>query len=261
MDVGGCAYRRHMSRTTSYTDAELALAVSSCSSWRAVLRALGLTATSSSAIRSVRRHAELAGLDYSHFKRLRRWSEDELRDAIALSTSWQEVTARLRLSESTDQRLQAHANRLGISTSHLGGKPLRAHSSGPANSPSLAHLRNAAPLLAAASLEMRGHRVSWPLEPARYDLVVDLAGRLTRVQVKTTTHKQGDRWTVWLSSTSPTRTIYSPDDVDAFYVIDGDLTHYWIPLARVAGLQAIALSAYRDTILATTPAVPHDPRD
>ena len=24
MDVGGCTYRRHMSRTTSYTDAELA---------------------------------------------------------------------------------------------------------------------------------------------------------------------------------------------------------------------------------------------
>ena len=115
--------------------------------------------------------------------------------------------------------------------------------------------------MAAAWLEMRGHRVSWPLEPARYDLVVDLHGRLLRVQVKTTTHKQGDRWTVWLSSTSPTRTIYSAEDVDAFYVIDGDLTHYWIPLARVAGLQAIALSAYGDTVLSTTPAVTQEPRD
>lgn len=115
--------------------------------------------------------------------------------------------------------------------------------------------------MAAASLEMRGHRVSWPLEPARYDLVVDLHGRLVRVQVKTTTHKQGDRWTVWLSSTSPTRTIYSADDIDAFYVIDGDLTHYWIPLARVAGLQAIALSAYADTVLATAPGSPSDRSD
>ena len=66
---------------------------------------------------------------------------------------------------------------------------------------------------------------------------------------------------MWLSSTSPTRTIYSPEDVDAFYVIDGDLTHYWIPLARVAGLQAIALSAYGDTVLSTTPTVTQEPRD
>lgn len=107
--------------------------------------------------------------------------------------------------------------------------------------------------MAAASLRMRGHHVSWPLEPARYDLLVDLEGRVKRVQVKTTTHRQGGRWTVWLSTTSPTRTTYSLEEVDAFYVIDGSLTHYWIPLARVGGLQAVALTAYEDCILDTEP--------
>lgn len=107
--------------------------------------------------------------------------------------------------------------------------------------------------MAAASLRMRGHHVSWPLEPARYDLIVDLNGRLVRVQVKTTTHRQEGRWTVWLSSTSPSRTTYSPDDVDAFYVIDGSLNHYWIPFERVGGLQAVALTAYMDCLLATDP--------
>lgn len=107
--------------------------------------------------------------------------------------------------------------------------------------------------MAAASLRMRGHHVSWPLEPARYDLLADFQGHLVRVQVKTTTHRQEGRWTVWLSSTSPTRTIYASEEVDAFYVIDGDLTHYWLPIERVAGFQAVALTAYPDCILTTVP--------
>ena len=58
---------------------------------------------------------------------------------------------------------------------------------------------------------------------------------------------------MWLSSTSPTREVYASDEVDAFYVIDGDLTHYWIPQARVAGFQAVALTAYPDCVLPFAP--------
>ena len=244
-----------MSGSPSYSLEQLAEAVARSSSWRGVLRSLGLASTSSSAIRSVQRQSERAGLDHSHFARARRWTEAELRVSVEQSRDWHQVLARLGLGGSAERAVRAHSQRLGLDTSHLApDSPRRLVEPGPAPRPSLEHLRHAAPLLAAASLRMRGHHVSWPLEPARYDLVVDLDGRLLRVQVKTTTHRQGARWTVWLSSTSPTRTIYATDEVDAFYVIDGDLTHYWIPLERVAGFQAIALSAYSDCVLATHPA-------
>ena len=149
--------------------------------------------------------------------------------------------------------MRAHALRLGLDVAHLQTAARPTGTDVPAPSPSLDNLRHAAPLMAAASLRMRGHPVSWPLEPARYDLLVDLEGHLVRVQVKTTTHRQEGRWTVWLSSTSPTRTVYASDEVDAFYVIDGDMTHYWLPIDRVAGFQAVALTAYSDCILTTTP--------
>ena len=37
---------------------------------------------------------------------------------------------------------------------------------------------------------------------------------------------------------------YDPDDIDYFFVIDGDLDHYLIPVSAVAGLGTIHLSAY-----------------
>lgn len=219
-----------------------------------MLRRLGLAATSSSAIRSVRQQAERANLDHSHFRRGRGWSAAGLRDSIAGASTWGQVVVELGLEDASARRLRAHAQRLGIDTSHLLDGHPRPGDARPASRPSLDNLRHAAPLLAAASLRMRGHHVSWPLEPARYDLLVDVEGRLQRVQVKTTTHRQDGRWTVWLSTTSPTRQVYDSDEVDVFYVIDGDLTHYWIPLVRVAGYAAISLTAYSDCVLVTEPA-------
>jgi len=55
-----------MASRESYSDNELAGAVASSDSWRGVLRALGLRATSGSAIASVRRRAEQAGCPTDH---------------------------------------------------------------------------------------------------------------------------------------------------------------------------------------------------
>ncbi|KUI45668.1 hypothetical protein AU198_05790 [Mycobacterium sp. GA-1199] len=84
------------------------------------------------------------------------------------------------------------------------------------------------------------------MEPCRYDLLVSMDDTIKRVQVKTTTVKQGSSWTVWISSTGKTRTAYDPEEVDYFFIIDGDLDYYLIPVAVVGGLTAIQLSAYQN---------------
>jgi archaellum component FlaG (FlaF/FlaG flagellin family) len=66
-----------------------------------------------------------------------------------------------------------------------------------------------------------------------------------RIQVKTTTVKQGTSWTVWISNTGKMRRTYDPDEIDQFFVIDGDFNYYLLPVTAVAGLTAIQLSAYR----------------
>ena len=100
--------------------------------------------------------------------------------------------------------------------------------------------------MAAAWFELCGHSVSWPLEPCRYDLLVWIAETARRIQVKTTTVKQGMSWTAWISKTGKERTTYDPDEIDYFFVIDGDFDYYLIPAEVVGGLTAIRLSAYQD---------------
>lgn len=112
--------------------------------------------------------------------------------------------------------------------------------------PDLTRLRRAAPLAAASWFMLCGHDVSWPLEPCRYDLLVELDGGVRRVQVKSTTVRTGTSWTVWLSTTRHGRTTYDVDEVDYFFVVDGDLGYYLIPSRVVGGLHAIQLSAYDD---------------
>jgi len=99
-------------------------------------------------------------------------------------------------------------------------------------------------MIAASWFTLCGGEVSWPLEPARYDLVVLVDDQVLRIQVKTTTVCDDSRWTVWLSSSRGQRVPYSPDEVDAFFIVTADLDLYLIPLAAVAGLHAIQLSRY-----------------
>lgn len=106
------------------------------------------------------------------------------------------------------------------------------------------HLDRAGSLLAAAWFTLCGRNVSWPLEPSRYDLLVDADEGILRVQVKTTTVHAGNTWKVYLSTCRPERRTYDVDEIDDFFIIDGDLTCYLIPVAAVGGLHAIHLGAY-----------------
>lgn len=237
-----------------YSDNQLVDAVESSRSWRGVLRALGLAGTSAGAMRSVRAHADRLTLDYSHFTGQRRWSDPELAAAIASSTTWTQVADRLGLvGGSSMTTLRGHAVRLGLDTEHL--TPLRKSPTPDSElRPQLAHLARAGSLMAAAWFEICGRHVSWPLEPCRYDLLVWKGTSAERIQVKTTTVKQGRSWTAWISNTGKTRATYDPDEIDQFFVIDGDLNFYLIPVAAVGGLTAIRLSAYQHYLVPREPA-------
>ncbi len=70
--------------------------------------------------------------------------------------------------------------------------------------------------------------------------------------------RQGKSWTVWISkagkATGKARSTYDPDEIDQFFVIDGDFNFYLIPVAAVGGLMAIQLSAYHDYLVPSEPA-------
>jgi hypothetical protein len=185
-------------------------------------------------------------LDYTHFTAQRRWSDGQLRAAVANALTWTEVIDLLGLkstSSANTRTIRAHALRLGLNTAHLDS------SSTPAplprqHPPDLAHLSRAGSLMAAAWFELCGLRVSWPLEPARYDLLTWAQDRAERIQVKTTTTREGSTWRVSLTTSRKRVHTYGPDEIDQFFIIDGDLTYYLIPLAVVGGRKAIHLSAY-----------------
>lgn len=233
-----------MSRDRTYTDAQLLQAIDSSSSWRAVLRHLGLNATSSAAIRSVRLRADHIGADYDHFRGKRRWTDHELERAIISSKEWAQVAEVLGCDDrGIVPLLKGHAARMGLNVAHLA--PPVAEPMNEQLQPSLANLHRAGSLLAASWLTMSGFEVSWPLEPCRYDLLA-LNGPFTqRVQVKTTTAKAGSSWKVYLSTSHGGRQVYTPDEVDSFFIIDGALSYYLIPLPVVGGLQALHLKSYQ----------------
>jgi hypothetical protein len=204
-----------------------------------------MSSSSSAAISSVRSHADRLGLDRTHFTS-RRWTESDLATAVRGSRSWAEVSRTLGLAGgSSAAALRDHAVRLGLDAAHL-ERPVTADAPPPSFEPDLRLLPRAASMLAAGWFTLCGHDVSWPLEPSRYDLVVALPAGLTRVQVKTASVRAPGTWVVWLSTTRRGRSTYSAAEVDAFFVIDGDLAYYLIPIERVAGLHAVHLSAYAD---------------
>lgn len=139
--------------------------------------------------------------------------------------------------------LRGHALRLGLDTRHLGQKKAAEVAVG--DLPDRANLPRAGTLLAAAWFELTGGEVSWPLEPCRYDLLVVRQRQVERVQVKTTTHGKAGSWYASLRCTTTGRGPYNPDDIDSFFIVDGDLCCYLIPIKSVAGRAAVQLSAYQ----------------
>jgi len=108
----------------------------------------------------------------------------------------------------------------------------------------LSQLPRAGTLIAAGWFTLCGYDVSWPLEPCRYDLVVSKHDEFLRIQVKTTRYQSNGTWVARIQTGGRDRGSYDPDDIDYFFVINGDLDHYLIPVSAVAGFGTIYLSAY-----------------
>jgi hypothetical protein len=245
--VSGPNYGAGMARKRAYSDEQLLHAIATSTSWRGVLRELGLVATSAGAMRSVRSQADRLGADCSHFKGQRRWTEEDLCAAIKAARTWSEAVELLGLAASAVSAVKGHAARLGLDFEHLKAQPsARNRKIGP----DIAYLDRAGSLLAASWFALCGHAVSWPLEPSRYDLLVCSDEKIRRVQVKTTTVRAGATWKVYLSTSHRERRTYDPDEIDDFFIIDGGLMFYLIPVVAVGGLHAIHLGAYVDYQLA-----------
>lgn len=216
------------------------------------MRTLGLGVNSAGAIRIVRRHADRLGLDTSHFRGKRSWSDAQLRRAVIDAQSWNELLTALGLAPASGDgrtRVKAHAMRLGLDLTHL-ENPV-ANSSGPAElKPDLQYLRDAASSIAASWFSLCGFNVAIPVEPTVYDLLVTMPEGINRVQVKTTTYYSKDGWMVPVGRRSYSvgnreRAVpYDPELIDWFLIVDGDLTIYLIPSRVIAGRVRILLRAY-----------------
>lgn len=239
----------------TYTDGQLAAAVAASRSWRGVLRELGLAATSSASIRTAQRRADHLGLDHRHFTGQRRWTDRQLAAAVAASRTWTEVAQTLGLAVgSSTTALKGHAARLELEASHLSAAHPHVRPDPPR--PDVSRLPRAGSLLAAAWFELCGFDVSWPLEPCRYDLVAHRDTEFLRVQVKTTRLRVSDSWVVRIASSGHRPRLYDPDDIDCFFVVDGDLTHYLIPASVAGGRQALSLRSYQHYRVERDPAPP-----
>ncbi len=242
-----------MGRRT-WTDEELRRAVSSQKSWRGVLRALGLKPTSGGSIAVARKRAEALGLDTSHFSGPRRWSDQELVDAVRESRTWKVVADRLGLATDrrTQLRLKGHGVRLGLDMSHLEtSEQTHPKVDNLVRPPDLSELRNAAPMIVASWFTLRGFPIAIPTEPQLYDLLVTTRSGIKRVQVKTTTSivKNG-RWQVgighrpYVLDKTAAKEPYDPEDIDLFAVVNGVGELYVIPIEAVAGQTGLYLNAY-----------------
>src|SRR5215469_4595039 len=241
----------------TWSDAQLVFAVAASRSWRGVMRELGLCVTSAGSIRIVKRHVARLGLDTSHFTGQGRWSDAQLRRAVASAYSWAELLIELGLHGNADDRtrVKAHAARLGLDRSRLGGtgKGIAAR---PEFKPDIKRLREAGTAIAAMWFLLCGYNTSLPMEPTLYDLLVSMPDGIKRVQVKTTTHNQaGVGWVVQVgrrpySPGNRERLVpYDPDLVDVFFILDGDLTMFVIPSRVIAGRVGILLSNYSEFVV------------
>jgi hypothetical protein len=238
------------------TNSQLRDAVASSTNWRQVLRALGFNGTSAGPIRRIKRQAAGLGLDTSHFRGKRGWSDGQLRRAVREGHSWADVLAGLGLAVGTSDvrtRIKAHAIRLGLDVTHLDPPPAEPSSDLPAAN--LAYLREAATSIAAAWFGLRGCNAALPVEPAVYDLLVTTSEGIKRVQVKTTTHNSKDGWQVIVSrrpysvGNLEKRLPYDPEIIDFFLIVDGDLNIYLIPSRVIAGRVGISLRTYKKYIV------------
>jgi hypothetical protein len=105
----------------------------------------------------------------------------------------------------------------------------------------------------------RGYTPSLPLEPARYDLVVESDQGFKRVQIKSTNSRSSyGMWSVSIgrnaydSSALPLKTYgkrrkqcYTKDEIDLFFILTGDCK-YLIPVEVVEGRKNLSLGKKYD---------------
>lgn len=219
------------------------------------MRELGLCATSAGSIRVVKRHVSGLGLDTSHFSGQRRWSDAQLRRAVAGAYSWTELLSELGLNGNADDRtrIKAHAARLGLDLSRLYGSSTD-EVTRPVFRPDIKHLREAGTAIATMWFLLCGYNASIPIEPALYDLLVAMPDGIKRVQVKTTTFNNHG-WLVRVGRRSYSvgnrgpLVPYDPDLIDLFFIMDGDLAMYVIPSRVIAGRVAILLNNYSEYVV------------
>jgi hypothetical protein len=246
--------RPGLSRPVAVDD--LAAAVTAERSWRGVLRRLGFTTTRTA--RVLREACDELGIDYAHFRRITP-DDRALRTVIPSACTWAEALERLGYKEgsgSARATVRKHCRRLGLDTQHLTLSPPTvtvaelAHVS--SDKPRLEHLRSAGPFLVAAALTLQGNVVAFPAEGAVYDLVVEMAGVLRRVQVKTSSSPTNGQWCCGLRRSEYSATghgghrhaFYTSEDIDFFACVDGLHRVYLIPITVVEGRSTITLRRY-----------------
>jgi hypothetical protein len=221
------------------------------------MRELGLNPSNGGTTRTIRRHATCLGLDTSHFRRNRSWSDATLRQAVTDSRTWDEVLTTLGLKAQVGggrALVRAHALRLGLDVTHL-GRPAPYAADKCDLKPDLTHLRRAAESLAATWFILCGRNVAFPVDPDTYDLLADMPDGPKRVQVKTTTFKSKDGWMVQIGrrpysiGNKALLVPYDPEIIDLFFIVDGDLAMYLIPSRVIAGRVQILLRTYSNYIV------------
>jgi len=246
--------------------------------WNDVVQAIGRT-DNTKARATVQGHAVRLGLEVSHLPPFKPVapihpdkappSDEAISEAVKHSISSAEVLRRLdvRISGFAYACLRQRIDALGLDTSHFHRQRWRS-SPVPGTEvpfsrrrPTGVDLHKAAGPIASAWFLERGYRVALPVEPAPYDLVVESDEGFARIQVKSTVSKDNGRWFVRIHRRAYDATmkpgaagsrkvcLYSPDEVDFFFILTGDGLKYLIPLKVTNGYRSLTLdvkySAYR----------------
>jgi hypothetical protein len=234
------------------TDDEIRRAVAVARSWHGAGRALGLKSVNGGAMRTLKKRVADLGVDTSHFTHQRTWSDEQLRVAVASSTTWTGVLRQVGISERCRESAKRHAIRLALDTTHLDPPCWDIPPEIDNLLPTRSMLSKAGESVAAAWFALRGIPTAVPNQPAAYDLLASFPDGVRRIQVKTTTHrgKQGS-WKLgvgrrpYVMDKTASRTSYEPGELDYFFIIDGDGVVYLIPAEVLVGKVGINIGPYR----------------
>lgn len=219
------------------TDDEIREAILNGDSWGDVFSALGYASRpGGSTMQKIRnRAADLdLTLDHLHAKRgpRRSWTDDDLARAVKEEHTWKAIVACLGTSHA---RVKQAAEDLCLDTSHITVSNMPPANSLETLKPEALRLRSAAEAIAVGWYALRGFDVFVPAPgmSTRADLVAMSMTSTVRVQVKTSTSRQGGSWVVKFlrgARSADGATTYSPDEIDEFFVVTGDGAMYRIPI-------------------------------